>query len=398
MSILEEKIINLFFMKVSCSVCRRLIDKTRSIFDKFLLMPSLVLWLLISSYSCNNDNRQIAFFNEHVDTLSLGSIHSLIVLDSCVVRLGDRSLISFKERNNLYYLLDIQSKRLFSFDKNGNTRYCIDRVGRGPGEYLRILDFDVSKDGSVYLLTGEGDEVMLFSEGRFMKKFKISFLASSMAFMHDNNIAFFKQRYEDDNLGKNVIIITDSQFNVKHSFLEESNTILTGSGEHLAFGSGNSILCYQQYDNNLYWFDRDGLLSRQTIDFGEKVFPESFSAIEDFGEMFSLLSEISAYYINSCYENKHYILLNITLCDHMNENNRFICLYHKNDQKSFVKRVERDSEEYEIRGIPIHLTQDDKMVFLYDIDKISSSLFNDQIEDSIKNKTAKYALIFQSIR
>ena len=82
----------------------------------------------------------------------------------------------------------------------------------------------------------------------------------------------------------------------------------------------------------------------------------------------------------------------------MNENNRFICLYHKNDQKSFVKRVERDSEEYEIRGIPIHLTQDDKMVFLYDIDKISSSLFNDQIEDSIKNKTAKYALIFQSIR
>ena len=192
-----------------------------------------------------------------------------------------------------------------------------------------------------------------------------------MAFMYDNDIAFFKQRYEDDHLGKNVIVITDPQFKVKNAFLEESNTILTGSGEHLASGTGNSILCYQQYENNLYWFDRDGILSRQTIDFGEKVFPESFLAVEDFGEMFPLLSEMSAYYINSCFENKHYILLNITLCDHMNENDRFICLYNKNNQKTVVKRVKRDSDEYEGQGLPIQITADDRLVFLNDGDKTS---------------------------
>ena len=101
------------------------------------------------------------------------------------------------------------------------------------------------------------------------------------------------------------------------------------------------------------------------------MFPESFLAVEDFGEMFPLLSEMSAYYINSCFENKHYILLNITLCDHMNENDRFICLYNKNNQKTVVKRVKRDSDEYEIKGLPIHLTQDNKMVFLFDGDKTS---------------------------
>ena len=98
---------------------------------------------------------------------------------------------------------------------------------------------------------------------------------------------------------------------------------------------------------------------------------ESFLAVEDFGEMFPLLSEMSAYYINSCFENKHYILLNITLCDHMNENDRFICLYNKNNQKTVVKRVKRDSDEYEGQGLPIQITADDRLVFLNDGDKTS---------------------------
>ena len=201
------------------------------------------------------------FLDDKTDSLQLGTPDLVLPLDGSVESLGDRALLSLKERNGMFYLLDGQSKKLYSINAGGNTEYVIDRVGRGPGEYLNILDFDVSKDGSVYLLTGEGDEVMLFSEGRFINKFQIGFRASSMAFMYDNDIAFFKQRYEDDHLGKNVIVITDPQFKVKNAFLEESNTILTGSGEHLASGTGNSILCYQQYENNLYWFDRDGILS-----------------------------------------------------------------------------------------------------------------------------------------
>ena len=97
--------------------------------------------------------------------------------------------------------------------------------------------------------------------------------------------------------------------------------------------------------------------------------------------MFPLLSEMSAYYINTCFENKHHILLNITLCDHMNENDRYICLYNKKDQKTFVKSVERDSDEYEMKGLPIHLTQDNKMVFLFDGDKTSLN-------------ESKYSLVF----
>ena len=149
------------------------------------------------------------FLDDKTDSLQLGTPDLVLPLDGSVESLGDRALLSLKERNGMFYLLDGQSKKLYSINAGGNTEYVIDRVGRGPGEYLNILDFDVSKDGSVYLLTGEGDEVMLFSEGRFINKFQIGFRASSMAFMYDNDIAFFKQRYEDDHLGKNVIVITD---------------------------------------------------------------------------------------------------------------------------------------------------------------------------------------------
>ena len=201
----------------------------------FFRCIGLLILLLMCSCSSTSQKDQIEFLDNKADSLLLGTPDLVLPLDGSVESLGDRALLSLKERNGMFYLLDGQSKKLYSISSGGNTEYVIDRVGRGPGEYLNILDFDVSKGGSVYLLTGEGDEVMLFSEGRFINKFQIGFRASSMAFMYDNDIAFFKQRYEDDNIGKNVIVITDSQIKVKNALLEEPNTILTRYGEHIPF-------------------------------------------------------------------------------------------------------------------------------------------------------------------
>ena len=328
------------------------------------LVISIVIW----SHSCssNSNIKHSIVFDDHNDSLLYEAPDSIIYLDSLIVGLGDRTLLSLKERNGVFYLLDAQSKRLFAISDDGKTEYVIDRIGRGPGEYLSIIDFEVTEEGVVYMLTGEGDEVMAFDNGSFICKYHLSFRASSLSLLQDGDIAFFKQRYSDEKLGDNVLVITDPSFKVKNCFLEESSTLLSGMGEHLVHGVDNTVLCYQQYVNKLYWFDAKGIVSEMNVDFGEKVFPESLFAAEDFEGMFSIIAESSAYYINSCFENEHYLLLNITLFNRMSENNKYTLLYEKGSWNTFLSSVNSENPKYEAEGLPLMITDDNRGVFLYE--------------------------------
>ena len=113
----------------------------------FRCIGFLILFLMCSCSSTSQKD-QIEFLDNKADSLLLGTPDLVLPLDSRVESLGDRALLSVKERNGMFYLLDGQSKKLYSISSGGNTEYVIDRVGRGPGEYLNILDFDVSKDNS----------------------------------------------------------------------------------------------------------------------------------------------------------------------------------------------------------------------------------------------------------
>jgi hypothetical protein len=361
-----------------------------------LSLLSLALLLLftvsaiISGCSSNKNKEATIVFDEHADSLQLGSPDSFIYLDSLASTLGDRMFLSLKERDGIFFLLDQQSNKLFAIDSDGKTRYVIDKVGRGHGEYLNIIDFEVSDKGLVYLLTGEGKDVMTYDKGEFSRKYELGFNASSMSFLNDTEMALFRQRYPDEQLGQDVIIITDTAFNVKNHFLEESSSLLTGSGEHLVPGPKNTALCYQMYINNLYWFDANGIVSELKVDFGEKVFPESLLGAEDFEKMLAILQEISAYYINSCYENGKYLLLNINLIDHMDENMKYILLYDKKSGKSFIKKVDAESNEYAAEGIPMNMTEDNKVAFLYDLSAAR--------QEGSSAEASSYAIAFRKIK
>ena len=363
---------------------------------RYLNVPPISLLILLTVFSItsgcsSNRNKEATLeFDAHADSLQLGEPESIIYLDSLVSVLGDKALLSLKERNGIFYLLDGQSKRLFAIDSEGNAKYIIDRIGRGMGEYLNIIDFEVSDKRLVYLLTGEGNEVMVFDEGVFSRKYDIGFRASSLSFLNDKDIALFKQRYEDETLGQDVIVITDTAFNVKNRFLEESSMLLTGSGEHLVPGVKNTVLCHQQYVNGLYWFNAKGITSELKLDFGEKAFPESLFEAEDFEAMFPIISESSAYYINSCFENDKYLLLNVTLSDHMNENLKYIWLYDKDSRKSFIKMIDSESPEYGSEGMPMQITNDNRLVFLYDISLARLNEPNARI-------ASYYAIVFQKL-
>jgi hypothetical protein len=53
--------------------------------------------------------------------------------------------------NDNIYILDQRSNMLFIYDMTGNFVNTLNKIGQGPDEYLRIIDFDVNENG-IYIV------------------------------------------------------------------------------------------------------------------------------------------------------------------------------------------------------------------------------------------------------
>lgn len=90
-----------------------------------------------------SDWDELGFFDniESYDVIKLEAVEEATI--------GTIDKVVFYDGN--LYVLDKKRRRIVIFDNQGTYVSKIDRVGRGPGEYLQIDDFDIH-DGKVYLL------------------------------------------------------------------------------------------------------------------------------------------------------------------------------------------------------------------------------------------------------
>ena len=74
----------------------------------------------------------------------------------------------------------------------------------------------------------------------------------------------------------------------------------------------------------------------------------------------------------------------------MNENLKYIWLYDKDSRKSFIKMIDSESPEYGSEGMPMQITNDNRLVFLYDISLARLNEPNARI-------ASYYAIVFQKL-
>jgi len=67
-------------------------------------------------------------------------------------------------RNGKYYIFDYSTGRnsIHVFDSMGSFSGSISRIGRGPGEYRDILNFDVDEKGNVYIVNSIDGKILVF--------------------------------------------------------------------------------------------------------------------------------------------------------------------------------------------------------------------------------------------
>ena len=78
--------------------------------------------------------------------------------DDCLIGSIDKIIYN----DGTYFISDNQQNRIFLFGDKGEHLFTLDKIGKGPGEYIDIWDFDVDKNRNIYVLSFHSNEIIKF--------------------------------------------------------------------------------------------------------------------------------------------------------------------------------------------------------------------------------------------
>ena len=155
----------------------------------------------------------------------------------------------------------------------GNFISNIGNKGKGPGEYIKLHDFDV-KGNLVYLNDVSGHNILIYNtDNEFIKSCKLPFPIYNLKKLDDGYLLYL---LKDKSLNK--VVLTDNKFKILKTFLKYGKD---ENGEKLFWPntfrdiSNGKILCTLPYDDNLYFFSDNGeKILKKTFDFGKYSIPD----------------------------------------------------------------------------------------------------------------------------
>lgn len=113
--------------------------------------------------------------------------------------------------NDNYLILDKKFSNLLFFSKNGEFVRRLGRLGRGPGEYQEVVDFDIDYKNKEILVQSLSDmKIFVFDyDGTFKRNIPISFFSDSFEIINDTSLMFYINYNVSEASGRNNVLITD---------------------------------------------------------------------------------------------------------------------------------------------------------------------------------------------
>ena len=123
---------------------------------------SVVIICIICSCSITKDEHEMSEIIEFteivkhkIDTNLISNIEYIPLETNEECLIGNISRLIY--RNERFYLFDLFiTNSIYVFNRKGKFIYKIDKVGKGPGEYVSISDFDVDDNDNIYVFDAGG--------------------------------------------------------------------------------------------------------------------------------------------------------------------------------------------------------------------------------------------------
>ena len=222
-----------------------------------------ILFLCLCVMSCTQvkESDSANVFNiasRELDGDQLAVFERYIMLDE-----SDEALFSeiskmmyYKER---LFIFDAHTSSLYIFGMSGELLGKLDRVGQGPGEYVRLRDFEV-KDDCIYLYDDRLRKILCYDllSLEYKKSISTPFFARAMSKLDNGNFMFVLPKDQ----GHKQIVVTDSLCNIMAEYIDFKEKDLDNTTRFSLFQKTNRGIVYSKLcSNDVYVFSStDGSL------------------------------------------------------------------------------------------------------------------------------------------
>ncbi|MDR1259198.1 MAG: 6-bladed beta-propeller [Tannerellaceae bacterium] len=250
---------------------------------------------------------------------------------------------------------------VYKFDEDGSLLSKIKKVGPGPDEYLSVSDFEVSEDGSVWILSRSNQTLYNYTwEGEMTGNIKLNCWAAKMLLVSPEEMWLYIGNEMNENNQHQLKMINPQTGSLISSQLEidekQAKYLHINSENHFSRGlNSRDMYFFKVFDDNVYRLSQDSTVPALTVNINNKNIPPSFfeNEYEDVMDFFqSLFNEGNyAYGTTAFTEYKNMYL--------------YSYFYDREKRLSFISKEKKESvtdfktiiEDANLFGYPVYLTE-----------------------------------------
>lgn len=227
-----------------------------------------IVIVLFSTCSINSQSNEI-IKNENILEIDMSNFEKYkptpnLILSVDYVPLETKSNCLIGEISKLIYhdekifVGDFRySNAIFIFNKTGQYINKIDRLGKGPGEYIYLSDFDVNNN-NIYIYAV--NKILIYSfKGELIKELPIDIKALGFSVTSSEEFVFYKY-IKNKNISYNVVTY-NYKTKIMNKYFANRGNLDNRNIPHFSralFKSNNNIYFGNSFSNYIYRFFPDG--------------------------------------------------------------------------------------------------------------------------------------------
>lgn len=195
---------------------------------------------------------------------------------------NDSTLISrisdIKKKDHLYYISD--ESTLYKFNKEGKLVGKISKKGTGPDEYTNISDFQIDKDGNVWVLNRNQKRLNLYSwEGTLLKQIHLKYWVEKISFHDDSYIYMFGGNVLEEGKDSKIQVFDMNTEQYTAHFLpidKNQSNYLHILGQQCFDKQNEGTYFYQLFNDTIYKLTPQSIEPYICVNLDNKNIPASF--------------------------------------------------------------------------------------------------------------------------
>ncbi|ETN96381.1 6-bladed beta-propeller [Zhouia amylolytica] len=172
------------------------------------------------------------------------------------------------------YVLDDDSNSLYSFDKAGKAIIKFGNIGRGPGEYMRIGDFDIL-DNEIVIFDRINKLIFFDKQGGFTKEEFINDVSAEYIASVNSTTTFTINNISHDNTSKRISLLTNGHLASTQPKVLNFDTIKSGNRMKVRKPITylkDQLFFTDYFKNDVYSISKDTIKLKYRFDFGSYTF------------------------------------------------------------------------------------------------------------------------------